>query len=63
LLRSPAGPSAPGHSGEAEAAQQAPLCEGGRLYERFTGGSEFEIGRVLRCDPSQLILLTRKSPN
>jgi uncharacterized protein YndB with AHSA1/START domain len=35
---------------------------GGRLYERFTDGSEFEIGRVTRCDPPHLILFTWKSP-
>ena len=37
--------------------------EGGRLYERFADGSEFEIGRVLRCDPPHLILLTWKAPD
>jgi uncharacterized protein YndB with AHSA1/START domain len=36
---------------------------GGRLYERFTDGTEFEIGRVTRCDPPQLILFTWKSPH
>jgi uncharacterized protein YndB with AHSA1/START domain len=35
---------------------------GGRLCERFTDGSEFEIGRVTRCDPPHLILFTWKSP-
>lgn len=36
---------------------------GGRLYERFTDGSEFEIGRVTRIDPPHLILFTWKSPH
>ena len=35
---------------------------GGRLYERFTDGSEFEIGRVTQCDPPHLILFSWKSP-
>jgi len=35
---------------------------GGRLYERFTDGTEFEIGQVVRCDPPQLIVFTWKSP-
>jgi len=35
---------------------------GGRLYERFSDGTEFEIGRVTRCDPPELILFTWKSP-
>jgi len=37
--------------------------EGGRLYERFTDGSEFEIGRVVRADPPHLILFTWKAPD
>jgi uncharacterized protein YndB with AHSA1/START domain len=36
---------------------------GGRLYERFTDGSEFEIGRVMRAEPPHLILFTWKAPN
>ncbi|HJU18267.1 MAG TPA: SRPBCC domain-containing protein [Stellaceae bacterium] len=36
---------------------------GGRLYERFTDGTEFEIGRVIRCDPPHLIVFTWKSPD
>lgn len=35
---------------------------GGRLYERFSDGSEFEIGQVTRCDPPHLILFSWKSP-
>jgi uncharacterized protein YndB with AHSA1/START domain len=35
---------------------------GGRLYERFTDGSEFEIGRVTQCDPPHVILFSWKSP-
>lgn len=35
---------------------------GGRLYERFTDGSEFEIGTVTQCDPPHLILFSWKSP-
>jgi uncharacterized protein YndB with AHSA1/START domain len=36
---------------------------GGRLYERYTDGTEFEIGRITRCDPPHLILFTWKSPH
>lgn len=36
---------------------------GGRLYERFTDGTEFEVGRVIRCDPPRLIVFTWKSPD
>ena len=36
---------------------------GGRFYERFTDGSEFEIGRVTRSDPPHLIVFTWKSPD
>jgi uncharacterized protein YndB with AHSA1/START domain len=36
---------------------------GGRMYERLTDGTEFEIGRVTRCDPPHLILFTWKSPD
>jgi uncharacterized protein YndB with AHSA1/START domain len=37
--------------------------EGGRLYERFMDGSEFEIGRVTRCEPPHLILFSWKAPD
>jgi uncharacterized protein YndB with AHSA1/START domain len=37
--------------------------EGGRLYERFADGSEFEIGRVIRVVPPHLILFTWKAPD
>ena len=37
--------------------------EGGRLYERFTDGSEFEIGRVMRCTPPELIVFSWKAPD
>lgn len=37
--------------------------EGGRLYERFTDGTEFEIGHVIRVDPPHLILFTWKAPD
>ena len=33
---------------------------GGRLYERFHDGGEYEIGRVTRCDPPNLIAFTWK---
>jgi uncharacterized protein YndB with AHSA1/START domain len=36
--------------------------EGGRLYERFTDGTEFEIGRVMRVDSPHLILFTWRAP-
>jgi uncharacterized protein YndB with AHSA1/START domain len=36
---------------------------GGRLYERFTDGSEFEIGRVIECDPPHLIVFSWKAPD
>jgi uncharacterized protein YndB with AHSA1/START domain len=36
--------------------------EGGRFYERFTDGSEAEIGRVIRCEPPSLIAFTFTSP-
>jgi uncharacterized protein YndB with AHSA1/START domain len=31
---------------------------GGRFYERFTDGTESEIGRVVRCEPPQLIVFS-----
>lgn len=35
---------------------------GGRFYERFSDGSECEIGRVIRSEPPHLIVFTFKSP-
>ena len=35
---------------------------GGRFYERFTDGTELEIGRVSRVEPPHLILFTWQSP-
>ena len=35
---------------------------GGRFYERFSDGGEFEIGRVIRCDPPNVIAFTWKAP-
>lgn len=31
---------------------------GGRLYERYTDGEEFEVGRVLACEPPRRIVFT-----
>lgn len=31
---------------------------GGRFYERFTDGTEAEIGRVLRCEPPHLVVFS-----
>ena len=36
---------------------------GGRFYERFTDGTELEIGRVTRAEPPHLILFTWQSPS
>jgi len=33
---------------------------GGRLYERYTDGEEFEVGRVLACEPPKRIVFTWK---
>jgi hypothetical protein len=35
---------------------------GGRLYERFTDGEEFEIGRVTLCEPPNRIVFSRYNP-
>jgi uncharacterized protein YndB with AHSA1/START domain len=35
---------------------------GGRFYERFSDGTELEIGRVTRAEPPNLILFTWQSP-
>ena len=31
---------------------------GGRFYERYTDGQEFEVGRVIACDPPERIVFT-----
>ncbi len=31
---------------------------GGRLYERYTDGEEFEVGRVIVCEPPRRIVFT-----
>ena len=36
---------------------------GGRFYERFSDGEEFEVGRVIACEPPTRIIFTWKDPN
>jgi uncharacterized protein YndB with AHSA1/START domain len=36
---------------------------GGRFYERFTDGEEFEVGRVVACEPPKRIVFTWKDPS
>jgi len=36
---------------------------GGRFYERFSDGEEFEVGRVTACEPPQRIVFTWKDPS
>ena len=36
---------------------------GGRFYERFDDGEEFEVGRVNACEPPTRIVFTWKDPN
>ena len=36
---------------------------GGRFYERFSDGEEFEVGRVIACEPPTRIVFTWKDPN
>jgi uncharacterized protein YndB with AHSA1/START domain len=36
---------------------------GGRFYERFSDGEEFEVGRVTACEPPNRIVFTWKDPN
>ncbi len=31
---------------------------GGRFYERYTDGEEFEVGRVIACEPPERIVFT-----
>ena len=35
---------------------------GGRLYERFTDGEEYEIGRVTECEPPNRIVFSWSNP-
>jgi uncharacterized protein YndB with AHSA1/START domain len=35
---------------------------GGRFYERFTDGEEYEVGRVTVCDPPRRIVFTWNNP-
>jgi len=35
---------------------------GGRFYERFTDGTEFEVGRVTEYQPSTVVAFTWRSP-
>jgi uncharacterized protein YndB with AHSA1/START domain len=36
--------------------------EGGRLYERFTDGEEYDVGTVTKCEPPRRIAFTWKDP-
>jgi uncharacterized protein YndB with AHSA1/START domain len=36
---------------------------GGRFYERFTDGEEFEVGRVSVCEPPTRIIFSWKDPS
>ena len=36
---------------------------GGRFYERFTDGTEFEVGRVTAFRPPHVVSLTWKAPD
>jgi uncharacterized protein YndB with AHSA1/START domain len=50
------------HGGERKEAIVLDDHAGGRFYERFTDGTELEIGRVTRAEPPHLILFTWQSP-
>ena len=53
-------PSHRGYSFGADRLQELRLepVAGGRLYERYTDGEEFEVGRVIACEPPQRIVFT-----
>jgi hypothetical protein len=36
---------------------------GGRFYERFVDGTEYEVGRVIACEPPRRFVVTWKSPD
>jgi uncharacterized protein YndB with AHSA1/START domain len=36
---------------------------GGRFYERFVDGDEFQVGEVVACEPPQRIVFTWRSPD
>ena len=36
---------------------------GGRFYERFSDGEEFEVGRVIACEPPSHIVFTWRDPD
>ena len=36
---------------------------GGRFYERFSDGEEFEVGRVIACEPPKRIVFSWKDPS
>ena len=36
---------------------------GGRFYERFTDGTEFEVGRITAFEPPRLVSFTWKDPS
>jgi len=35
----------------------------GRFYERFNDGTEYEVGRVIECEPPHRFVVTWKSPD
>jgi len=36
--------------------------QGGRFFERFTDGEEYEVGKVTACSPPSRVVITWKAP-